>query len=100
MRVLWTDQAFARLAEIEDYIGADSPARAQRFVAKLIERASLLARTPRIGRAVPELPESKLRELIEGNYRIVYRVHGKTVQILTVFERHRRFPADDLPESK
>ncbi len=100
MRVLWTEQAFARLAEIEDYIAADNPATAQRFVAGLIERASLLAGTPQMGRIVPELPESKLRELIEGNYRIVYRVHRKTVQILTVFESHRRFPSDDLPESK
>jgi toxin ParE1/3/4 len=49
-----------------------------------------------MGRWVPELPESKLRELIEGNYRIVYRVRGKTVQILTVFEGHRRFPASDV----
>lgn len=50
-----------------------------------------------MGRAVPELPESELRELVEGNYRIVYRVRGKRVQVLTVFEGHCRFPADDLP---
>ncbi len=92
MKVLWTEQAFARLAEIEAYIAADDPAVAQRFVARLISRAGLLARTPLMGRTVPELPESKLRELVEGNYRIVYRVRRKTVEILTVFESHRRFP--------
>ena len=86
VRVLWTEQAFARLAEIETYIAADDPAVARRFVARLIERASRLAKAPHMGRWVPELPESKLRELIEGNYRIVYRVRGKTVQVLTVFE--------------
>ncbi len=100
MKVLWTEQAFARLAEIENYIAADSPAMAIRFVARLIQRTDLLARTPDMGRAVPELQESKLRELIEGNYRIVYRVRGKTVQVLTVFEGHRRFPADDLAGNK
>lgn len=98
MKVLWTEQAFARLAEIESYIAADNPAMAKRFVARLIQRAEPLAKNPYMGRAVPELPESKLRELVEGNYRIVYRVRGKTVQILTVFEGHRRFPADDLSE--
>jgi toxin ParE1/3/4 len=45
-----------------------------------------------MGRTVPELPESKLRELVEGNYRIVYRVRRKTVEILTVFESHRQLP--------
>jgi plasmid stabilization system protein ParE len=91
MKVFWTEQAFARLAEIEAYIAAADPAAAQRFVARLIRRTDLLARTPLMGRTVPELPESKLRELVEGNYRIVYRVRRKTVEILTVFESHRRF---------
>jgi len=98
VKVLWTEQAFARLAEIESYIAADDPAVARRFAARLIGRASRLARTPHMGRLVPELPGSKLRELIEGNYRIVYRIRGKTIQVLTVFEGHRRFPADDVPD--
>jgi toxin ParE1/3/4 len=92
MKVLWTEQAFARLAEVEAYLAADDPTAAQRFVARLISRAGLLARTPLMGRTVPELPESKLREPVEGNYRIVYRVRRKTVEILTVFESHRQFP--------
>jgi len=97
VKVLWTEQAFARLAEIETYIAGDDPAIAQRFVARLIRRANQLAKNPQMGRWVPELPESKLRELIEGNYRMVYRVRGKTVQVLTVFEGHRRFPGSDVP---
>ena len=98
MKVLWTEQAFARLSEIEAFIAGDDPAASQRFIARLIRRASQLAKTPQMGRLVPELPESKLRELIEGNYRIVYRVRVRTVQILTVFEGHRRLPMDDLRE--
>jgi toxin ParE1/3/4 len=97
VRVLWTEQAFARLAEIETYIAVDDPTAARRFVARLIERASRLAKAPHMGRWVPEFPESKLRELIEENYRIVHRVRDKTIQVLTVFEGHRRFPARDLP---
>src|SRR6266540_3324080 len=77
--------------------GFDRLQERQRFVARLIERASRLAKTPHMGRWVPELPESKLRELLEGNYRIVYRVRIRTIQVLTVFEGHRRFPAPDLP---
>jgi plasmid stabilization system protein ParE len=100
VKVLWTEQAFARLAEIETYIAADDPEVARRFVARLIGRASRLAKSPHMGRWVPELPESKLRELLEGNYRIVYRVRGRTIQVLTAFEGHRRFPARDLPDKE
>ena len=96
MRVRWTEQAFTRLAGIEDYVAADSPAAAQRLVARLVRRGSILARTPGLGRRVPELPGSDLRELIEGNYRIVYRVRPPRVEILTVFEGHRPFPHADV----
>ena len=96
MRVRWTEQAFTRLAGIEDYVAADSPSAAQRLVARLVRRASTLAGTPNIGRRVPELPGSDLRELIEGNYRIVYRVRSPRVEILTVFEGHRGFPHSDI----
>jgi plasmid stabilization system protein ParE len=97
MKVLWTEQAFARLAEIQSYISADDPAAAGRFVGRFVERTLLLARTPGMGRIVPELPETGLRELILGNYRIVCRVHGEAVQVLTVFESHRLFPRQDVP---
>ncbi len=33
--------------------------------------------------------------MIHGNYRIVYRVAPGTIEVLTVFEGHRRFPAAD-----
>jgi hypothetical protein len=37
-----------------------------------------------------------IREVLEGNYRIVYRVRADVVEILTVFERHRLLPEEDL----
>ncbi len=49
-----------------------------------------------MGRKLPEMLQGPLRELIEGNYRIVYRVVGETVEILTVFERHRLLREDDV----
>jgi len=96
VKVRWTEQAFTRLAGVEAYVAADSPTAAQRLIARLVRRASTLARTPNIGRRVPEFPGSDLRELIEGNYRIVYRVRPPRVEILTAFEGHRRFPHADV----
>jgi plasmid stabilization system protein ParE len=45
---------------------------------------------------VPELPGSALREVIEGNYRVVYRVREPMIEIVTVFEGHRQFPVTDV----
>ena len=97
MTVRWTEQALARLAAIEEFIAADNAVAARRLVARLVRRAAPLARNPNMGRAVPELPGSDVRELIEGNHRIVYRVRSPHVQVLTVFEGHRRFPRSHMP---
>jgi len=37
-----------------------------------------------------------IRELIEGNYRIVYQVFSDKLVILTVFEGHRLFPVETV----
>jgi len=100
MKVIWTEQAFQRLSAIEDYIARDNPEAAQRFIARLIERADALAKFPSLGRLVPEMPRGQLRELLEGHYRIVYRVHRKSVEILTVFEGHRLLYPPELTASQ
>lgn len=96
MKVVWTEQAFERLADIEDFIARDDSAAGERFVGHLIDRAETLSDHPGLGRILPELPRSDLRELVEGNYRIVYRVQEQTIAVLTVFEGHRLLPVDDL----
>jgi plasmid stabilization system protein ParE len=51
---------------------------------------------PLRGRRVPEFADRELRELILRNYRMVYRVRGSAVEVLTVFEAHRLIPNEDL----
>jgi len=96
MKIVWTEHAAACLIEIEDYIAHDDPVRAQQWVTQLIERTRILAVHPCSGRILLENPKGGLRELIEGNYRIVYRVVGEVVEILTLFERHRLLRNDDV----
>jgi len=96
MKILWTEHATACLVEIEYYIALDDPVAAQRWVEQLIQRTRVLADNPHAGRKLPEMPKGPLRELIEGNYRMVYRVTVETVEILTVFERHRLLRDDDV----
>ncbi|MDA3903794.1 MAG: type II toxin-antitoxin system RelE/ParE family toxin [Desulfuromusa sp.] len=92
MEIVWTEQALRCLVDIEAYIATDDPAVAVVFVEKLIRRTDVLIDQPFSGRFVPEVPGRDLRELIEGNYRIVYRVNSSIVEILTVFESHKLFP--------
>ena len=96
MKVVWTEQAWERLIEIEGFAARDNPAAAARLVDKLILRGDALGKHPDRGRPLPELPESGLRELIVDNYRIVYRRRAKIVEVLTVFEGHRLLRENEL----
>jgi len=85
-----------RLVEIQDFVTRANPDAADRLVHRIVERGDGLSKFPEMGRMVPELPGTGLREIIEGRYRLVYRIRAKCVQIVTVFEGHRQFPADDV----
>ena len=99
MKVVWTEQAWARLTEIEAFVARDNPEAAARLVDKLIARGDVLARHPHGGRKLPEIPDSGLREIVVNNYRIVYRRTSNTIEVLTVFEGHRLLRSGELPES-
>ena len=74
MRLSWTHRAKDDLLSIGRFIARDHPATARAFVAKLQARARRAAKYPRSGRVVPELRREDVREVIQGNYRIVYRL--------------------------
>ena len=92
MKVIWTAEAIERLKEIDAYISQDSPLAAARYIDLLFERGESLAKFPHSGRKVPEYDLEDYRELIEGNYRIIYRVKSQTIEIETIFESHRQPP--------
>ncbi len=100
MKVVWTEQALERLQEIEDFISQDSPQTALRFIEKLISRGVALKTFSRLGRQVPELGSNDIREVLEGKYRIVYRITAQRLEILTVFEGRHQFPSDDIPPNR
>ena len=97
MRVYWTAQARTRLLEIQTYIAQDSPQAAHAVVARLLQRAGILATPPHTGRRLPEYRDSEtdLREILERPFRIIYRVTGPNqVEVITVFHFRQRLPRD------
>lgn len=94
-RVAWTLRARDDLVEIEEYIALDSPNRARQWTEALRERARRAARYPKSGRRVPEWDREDLREVIFGNYRIIYRIDSRGITVLTVIEGHRLLSSRD-----
>jgi plasmid stabilization system protein ParE len=99
MRLFWTDKARQDLQAIRRYIAADNPTAAKRWVGRLRTRARNALHAPHSGRKVPELFRDDIRELIEGNYRIVYQVFEDRLVVLTVFEGHHLLPQEKIVSS-
>ena len=95
--VRWTAQAADDLEAIADFIKQDSPHYATLFVMNVLRAAERLGSFPKSGRMVPEANDPAIREIILGNYRIVYRVKQELVDILTVYHGARLLDPDQLP---
>jgi toxin ParE1/3/4 len=89
-QISWTKKSLKDLKSINDYIALDSAFYAKRFVSKLINRVDQLNEFPESGRIVPEKNSIEIRELIEGNYRIFYRLRKEKITILRIHNSARR----------
>lgn len=90
VKLIWTDQAINDLSDIGDYIAENSEKYAKLTIEKLFEKTNLLKTFPQAGRIVPEKNEENIRELIEGNYRIIYEiVSPNQINILTIYHSAR-----------
>ena len=89
VEVRWTPQAADDLEVIADFISVDSSNYASLFVIDVLDATQRLENFPRSGRIVPESNDPIIREIILGNYRIVYLVKPDLVEILTVYHGTR-----------
>ncbi|HVK72377.1 MAG TPA: type II toxin-antitoxin system RelE/ParE family toxin [Kofleriaceae bacterium] len=96
--IVWTDRAVSDLEAIGDHIARDDPSAAARWVAKLVDAAERVATAPLARGRVPELGRDDVREALLRSYRVVYRIDRGRVVVLTVFEGHRRLPADVMDQ--
>jgi len=87
--IIWTNGALSDLYDIAQYIEKDSPKYAQITIGKLYYKTDLLLNNPKLGRIVPEADNENVRELIEGNYRIIYEIIKGQIFILTVHHSSR-----------
>jgi plasmid stabilization system protein ParE len=80
--IIWTDRARAHLDTVLEYIANDSLIAAGRLLEETLQIASTLETLSERGRMVPELQVSHVREIIVGQYRLMYEVTPQEVRIL------------------
>ncbi|MBW1941148.1 MAG: type II toxin-antitoxin system RelE/ParE family toxin [Deltaproteobacteria bacterium] len=96
MKVIWSPLAIDRASEIADYIAQDKPSAAKRWIDTVFSKVEQLKSTPEIGRIVPEINNSQFREILYGNYRIIYRIEKKLISILTIRHGKQILPIAEI----
>ena len=90
VEVNWTADALRDLDEIGSYIALDSIRYAEITVEELFMSTEILETFPLSGRMVPEFKNETIREIIKGNFRIVYKIVNKIkLDIVTVHHSKR-----------
>ncbi len=84
VKIRWSNKSLYDLKNIFDYIAQDSKKYASIQVKRIKLRTQQLKIQPLSGRKVPEFNNENVRELIEGNYRIVHLIKEDQIFILTI----------------
>ena len=96
MNVIWSPLAVDQLGEFAEYIALDKPSVALDWAEQMFESVFRLADFPLSGKVVPEIGRDDIREIINGNYRIIYRITEKEILILTVRHQRQLFHKEDI----
>ncbi len=96
MKLIWSPLALERASEIVDYISLDNPSAANRWLNHVFDKVEQLISSPELGRIVPEISDNKFREIIFGNYRIIYHIEPTTISLLTIRHGKQILPIEEI----
>ena len=96
MEIEWSPLAIERVLELAEYIALDKPDVAIEWATDIFDSTEKLKDHPKLGRVVPEIRDEDYRELLEGDYRVIYWLGNSKVSILTVCHGKRILPLDEI----
>ena len=88
-RVLFSPKSVEDIDSVVEFYYIQSERAAEIVYHSIISRAETLEDYPERGRMVPEFLDEGIRqyrELIEGNFRIIYKIVDKSVVVLRIID--------------
>lgn len=94
MKIFISSNAKLDLFKTVQYIADDNPKAAHNWFKDIKDTIKKLSSFPNLGRIVPEYSDDTIREIIKGQYRIVYRINmnDETICIIAVHHSRRHLP--------
>ena len=96
--IVWSRRSLEELDAIEAYVARDRPVVARRLVEKIVRRTDRLKLFPLSGGFVEEDESHRYRQVLQGNYRVIYRYEAaeQMVFVVTVIHGARLLDVDGL----
>jgi len=93
-QIKWTLAAREDFQDILLFIAADNPEAALNVGDQIEGRIDQLQQFPESGPVFPEEPEGEYRQIVAGNYRVIYRIHheDRAVEIKRLWHGARGEP--------
>ncbi|MCF6319618.1 MAG: type II toxin-antitoxin system RelE/ParE family toxin [Proteobacteria bacterium] len=91
MKLKWSPLAMERVLEI----ALDKPSAAEKWATDIFKITDNFKHNPKLGRIAPELYDESFRELIQGNYRIVYKIDTQ-ISILAIRHYKQMLTIEDV----
>ena len=88
-QLAWSPEAVEDIEAIASYIERDSLRYAQVVASKFIATAESIPDHPDIGRVVPEVGVSSVRERFVYSYRLIYRIETERILVVAVIHGSR-----------
>ena len=89
--LVWSPEAIEDIESIAAFIARDSPWYAKAVASKIVEIAETIPDFPEMGRVVPEIGETSIRERFVHRYRIIYRLDQARVLVTAVIHGRQEF---------
>ncbi|MHB2155759.1 type II toxin-antitoxin system RelE/ParE family toxin [Calditrichota bacterium GD2] len=84
MKIIWSPRSMAQLMDLAEYIALNKPEAAHRWLENVFHEVEKIKLFPKSGRKVPEINQDKIREIIFGNYRVIYKIENDVIIIASV----------------
>ncbi|MDO9050319.1 MAG: type II toxin-antitoxin system RelE/ParE family toxin [Methylotenera sp.] len=94
LTVVWSQTALDDVDAIAAYIFKDSPFYTKAVTEKLLKVAEGVVAFPQIGRVVPEINQTHIRERFVYSYRLIYEIKPTQIEVLTGVHGRRLLETD------
>jgi len=96
LKITWSPLAAEQVRDIASYIALDKSSVAEQWIDKMFDSVEPLIDFPKSGRVVPELQINSIRELVQGNYRVIYKIQDNSISVLTVKSYRQQLRSDEI----